>query len=80
VDRGAVHRMTELGKANARLNWLVAETELDILILKEVADREIEPGAAAPGSRARDGRAEVVAAASVPRGGPAPEHAAPPRF
>jgi len=40
VDRDAVSRMKELEKENARLKRLVAEMELDILILKEVAKGE----------------------------------------
>ena len=40
VDRDAVRRMKELEKENARLKRLVAEKELDILILKEVAKGE----------------------------------------
>jgi putative transposase len=40
VDRDAVRRMKELEKENARLKRLVAEKELDILILKEVAKVE----------------------------------------
>ncbi len=36
-DRDAVPRLRELKKENARLKRLVAEKELDILILKEVA-------------------------------------------
>jgi len=40
MDRDAVRRMKELEKENARLKRLVAEKELDILILKEVAKGE----------------------------------------
>ena len=40
VDRDAVRRMKELEKENARLKRLVAEKELAILILKEVAQGE----------------------------------------
>lgn len=40
VDRDAVRRMEALGKENARLKRLVAEKELEILILKEVAKGE----------------------------------------
>ena len=40
VDRDAVRRMKELEKENARLKRLVAEKELDILILKDVAKGE----------------------------------------
>jgi putative transposase len=40
VDRVAVRRVKELEKENARLKRLVAEKELDILILKEVAKGE----------------------------------------
>jgi putative transposase len=40
VDRDAVRRMKELQKENARLKRLVAEKELDILILTEVAKGE----------------------------------------
>ena len=40
VDRDAVRRMKELEKENARLQRLVAEKELDILILEEVAKGE----------------------------------------
>jgi len=40
VDRDAVKRLGELQKENTRLKPLVAENELDILILKEVATRE----------------------------------------
>ncbi len=40
VDRDAVRRMKELEKENARLKRLVAEQQLDIQILKEVAKGE----------------------------------------
>jgi putative transposase len=40
VDRDAVRRMKDLEKENAWLKRLVAEKELDILILKEVAKGE----------------------------------------
>jgi putative transposase len=40
MDRDAVRRMKELEKENPRLKRLVAEKELDILILKEVAKGE----------------------------------------
>jgi transposase-like protein len=40
MDRDAVRRMKELEKENARLKRLIAEKELDILILKEVAKGE----------------------------------------
>ena len=40
VEWDAVRRMKELEKENARLKRLVAEKELDILILKEVAKGE----------------------------------------
>jgi putative transposase len=40
VDRDAVRRMKELETENARLKRLVAEKELDILILNEVAKGE----------------------------------------
>ncbi|MBM3466140.1 MAG: transposase [Armatimonadetes bacterium] len=40
VDRDAVRRLKELEKENARLKRLVAEKELDIQILKEVAKGE----------------------------------------
>jgi putative transposase len=40
VDRDAVCPMKELEKENARLKRLVAEKELDILVLKEVAKGE----------------------------------------
>ena len=36
VDRDAVRRMKELEKENARLKRLVAEKELDILILTSI--------------------------------------------
>ena len=37
VDRDAVRRMKELEKENARLKRLVADEQLDIQILKEIA-------------------------------------------
>ena len=37
MDRDAVRRMKELEKENARLKRLVADQQLDIVILKEVA-------------------------------------------
>lgn len=40
MDRDAVRRLKELEKENARLKRLVAEKELDIQILKEVAKGE----------------------------------------
>jgi transposase-like protein len=40
VDRDAVRRLKELEKENARLKRLVAEKELDIQILREVAKGE----------------------------------------
>lgn len=40
VDRDAVRRLKELEKENARLKRLVAENELDIQILREVAKGE----------------------------------------
>jgi hypothetical protein len=40
LDRDAVRRMKELEKENARLKRLVADQQLDIQILKEVAKRE----------------------------------------
>jgi len=40
VDRDAVRRMKELEKENARMKRLVAEKELDIQILKEIAQGE----------------------------------------
>lgn len=40
VDRDAVRRLKDLEKENARLKRLVAEKELDIQILKEVAKGE----------------------------------------
>jgi putative transposase len=40
ADRDAVRRLKELEKENARLKRLVAEKELDIQILKEVAKGE----------------------------------------
>ena len=40
ADRDAVHRLKELEKENARLKCLIAEKELDIQILKEVAKGE----------------------------------------
>jgi DNA-binding transcriptional MerR regulator len=55
VDRDVVRRMKELEKENARLKRLVAEKELDILILREVAkgnpERRVFVWAAAPGDR-----------------------------
>ncbi len=44
VDRDGVRRMKELEKENARLKRLVADQQLDIQILKEVAlTRDIAP-------------------------------------
>jgi transposase-like protein len=40
VDRDAVRRLKDLEKENARLKRLVAENELDIQILREVAKGE----------------------------------------
>lgn len=40
ADRDTVRRVKELEKENARLKRLVAEKELDIQILKEVAKGE----------------------------------------
>ena len=40
VDRDAVRRMKEIEKANARLKRLVADQQLDIQILKEIAKGE----------------------------------------
>ena len=40
ADRDAVRRLKELEKENARLKRLVAEQQLDIQILKEVAKGE----------------------------------------
>jgi putative transposase len=55
VDRDAVRRMTELEKENARLKRLVAEKELDILILSQAAMGNSEPDAAAStGKRVTD--------------------------
>jgi transposase-like protein len=53
VYRDAVKRLNELEQENARLKRLVAEKELDILILNEVAkgnsERRLFVWAAAPG-------------------------------
>ena len=40
VDRDAVRRLKDLEKENARLKRLVADQQLDIQILKEVAKGE----------------------------------------
>ena len=40
VDRDAVKRLKDLEKENARLKRLVADQQLDIQILKEIAKRE----------------------------------------
>ena len=40
VDRDAVKRLKDLGKENARLKRLVADQQLDIQILKEIAKGE----------------------------------------
>lgn len=43
VDRDAVRRLKELEKENARLKRLLAEKDLDIQILREVAKGNAEP-------------------------------------
>jgi hypothetical protein len=40
MDRDAVRRMKELEKENGRLKRLVADQQLDIQILKEIAKGE----------------------------------------
>ncbi len=69
--------MRELEKTNARLQHLVSEKELDIQIPRGWKVGNSEPGAVAPGGRARDGRAEGLVPTRVPRGRATPQHAAP---
>ena len=54
MDRDAVRRMKDLEKQNARLKRLVADPQLDIQTLKEIAKGNSEPGAAAPPNPYRD--------------------------
>ena len=71
-------RLRELERENARLKRIVADKELEIDALKEIARGNGKPVAPARGSLHVAGPPRVVGTAGMPGHRPAPLHTAPP--
>ena len=78
MDVSEARKLRELERENSELKKMVAEQALDIRMLKELNEKNGEPGGSASRNRAPGGHARRQRATSLPGGRDRPQHEAPP--